>query len=77
MTPKRKLQKTSAHRALSSLIEPRRGRNGAKALVLTHDDRRVLAELSDDERAMVEQVLRNHPGLTAAEALEALRQAGV
>jgi hypothetical protein len=45
------------------------------ALVLTDDDRAVLSILPDDERAMVEDMMRRHAGLTAAEALQALRVA--
>jgi hypothetical protein len=43
------------------------------ALVLTDDDRVVLSSLPDDERARVEDMMRRHAGLTAAEALQALR----
>jgi len=43
------------------------------ALVLTDDDRAVLSSLPDDERARVEDTMRRHAGLTAAEALQALR----
>jgi len=43
------------------------------ALVLTDDDRAVLSSLPDDERARVEDMMRRHAGLTAAEALQALR----
>jgi hypothetical protein len=45
------------------------------ALVLTEADRAVLVDLPDDERAMVEDVMRQFAGLTAAEALAALRHA--
>ena len=47
------------------------------ALVLTDDDRAVLSSLPDDERAMVEDMMRRHAGLTAAEALQALRDTGM
>ena len=47
------------------------------ALVLTDDDRAVLSSLADHERAMVEDVMRRHAGLTAAEALQALRETGM
>jgi len=40
---------------------------------LTDDDRAVLSSLPDDERARVEDMMRRHAGLTAAEALQALR----
>ena len=43
------------------------------ALVLTDGDRAVLSSLPDDERAMVEDLMRRRAGLTAAEALQALR----
>jgi hypothetical protein len=43
------------------------------ALVLTDDDRAVLSSLPDDERARAEDMMRRHAGLTAAEALQALR----
>ena len=43
------------------------------ALVLTDDDRAVLSSLPDGERAMVEDMMRRRAGLTAAEALQALR----
>jgi hypothetical protein len=45
------------------------------ALVLTDDDRAVLSSLPDDKRAMVEDMMRRHAGLTATEALQALRAA--
>ena len=35
------------------------------ALVLTGDDRAVLSSLPDDERAIVEDTIRRHAGLTA------------
>ena len=41
------------------------------ALVLTDDDRAVLSSLPDDKRATVEDIMRRHAGLTAAEALQA------
>ncbi len=47
------------------------------ALVLTHEDRAMLSSLPDDERAMVEDFMRRHAGLTAAEALQALRETGM
>ena len=47
------------------------------ALVLTDDDRAVLSILPDDERAMVEDMMRRHAGLTAAEALQALPETGM
>ena len=48
------------------------------ALVLTGDDRAVLSSLPDDERAMVEGMMRRHAGLTAAEARDVrLRSASV
>jgi len=47
------------------------------ALVLTDDDRAVLSSLADHERATVEDVMRRHAGLTAAEALQALRDTGM
>ena len=47
------------------------------ALVLTGDDRAVLSSLPDDERAMVEDTMRRHAGLTAAEALRTLRETGM
>jgi hypothetical protein len=46
------------------------------ALVSTDDDRAVLSSLPDDERAMVEDMMRRYAGLTAAEALQALRETG-
>ena len=52
--------------------EPRKA-----ALVLTDDDRAVLSSLPEDERAMVEDMMRRHAGRTAAEALQALREAGM
>jgi len=47
------------------------------ALVLTDDDRAVLSSLPDGERAMVEDMMRRRAGLTAAEALQALRETGI
>jgi DNA-binding GntR family transcriptional regulator len=47
------------------------------ALVLTDDDRAVLSSLPEDERAMVEKMMRRHAGRTAAEALQALRETGM
>jgi len=47
------------------------------ALVLTDDDRAVLSSLPEDERAVVEDIMRRHAGRTAAEALQALREAGM
>ena len=47
------------------------------ALVLTDDDRAVLPSLPDDKRAMVEDMMRRHAGLTAAEALQALPETGI
>jgi len=47
------------------------------ALVLTNDDRSVLSSLPDDERALVEDMMRRHAGLTAGEALQALRETGM
>jgi hypothetical protein len=47
------------------------------ALVLTDDDRAVLSSLLEDERAMVEDIMRRHPGLTAAESLQALRETAI
>ena len=35
------------------------------ALVLTDDDRAALFSLPDDKRAMVEDMMRRHAGLTA------------
>ena len=46
------------------------------ALVLTDDDRAVLSSLPDDKRATVEDIMRRHAGLTAAEALQALPEVG-
>jgi len=46
------------------------------ALVLTDDDRVVLSSLPDDERAMVEDMMRRHAGLTAAEALQVCAKLG-
>jgi len=40
-------------------------------------DRAVLAALPDSERVMVKDVMRQHAGLTAVEALKALRDAGM
>jgi hypothetical protein len=45
----------------------RRGRAG----------RAVLSSLPEDERAMVEDMMRRHAGLTAAEALRAVRETGM
>ena len=47
------------------------------ALVLTDDDRAALFSLPDDKRAMVEDMMRRHAGLTAAEALQALPETGM
>ncbi len=44
------------------------------ALVLTDEDRAVLSSLPDDERVRVEDFMRRHAGLTAAEARQALRE---
>ena len=46
------------------------------ALVLTEIDRAALADLSEAERAIFEDMMRRHAGLTAAEALQALRETG-
>jgi hypothetical protein len=46
------------------------------ALVLTDDDRAMLSSLPDDKRAMVEDMMRRRAGLTAVEALQALRETG-
>jgi len=43
-----------------------RGQPKKAALVLTDDDRAVLSSLPDNERAMVEDIMRRHAGLTAA-----------
>jgi hypothetical protein len=61
---------------MSQLMRPKRKPKKA-ALVLTDDDRAVLSSLPDDERAMVEDMMRRHAGLTAAEALQALRDTGM
>ncbi len=47
------------------------------ALVLTHEDRAVLNSLPDHERAKVEELMRRRAGLTATEALQALRETGM
>jgi hypothetical protein len=44
---------------------------------LTNDDRALLSSLADDQRAMVEDIMRRHAGLTAPEALQALCETGM
>ena len=41
---------------------------------MTDDDRAALFSLPDDKRAMVEDMMRRHAGLTAAEVLQAFAQ---
>jgi hypothetical protein len=50
-----------------------RARRGA--LVLSDADRQLLATLPDDKRDPVKRAMRHRPGITAAEALNALRDA--
>jgi hypothetical protein len=50
-----------------------RARRGA--LVLSDADRQLLATLPDDTRDLVKRAMRHRPGITAAEALNALRDA--
>ena len=50
-----------------------RARRGA--LVLSDADRQLLATLPDDKRDLVKRAMRHRPGITAAEALNALRDA--
>jgi hypothetical protein len=45
------------------------------ALVLSDADRQLLATLPDDKRDLVKRAMRHRPGITAAEALNALRDA--
>jgi hypothetical protein len=52
-------------RHMTAKREPRKA-----ALVLTDDDRAVLSSLPEDERAMVEDMMRRHAGRTAADALQ-------
>jgi hypothetical protein len=47
------------------------------ALVLSDADRAVLSNLPKDERARVEDFMRRHAGLTAAEARQALGETGI
>ena len=53
------------------------GKPKKAALVLTDDDRAALFSLPDDKRAMVEDMMRRHAGLTAAEVLQALPETGM
>ena len=50
-----------------------RARRGA--LVLSDADHQLLATLPDDKRDLVKRAMRHRPGITAAEALNALRDA--
>jgi hypothetical protein len=50
-----------------------RARRGA--LVLCDADRQLLATLPDDKRHLVKRAMRHRPGITAAEALNAVRDA--
>ena len=60
-----------------SMPNDSQGKPKKAALVLTDDDRAVLSSLPDDKRAMLEDMMRRHAGLTAAEALQALRETGM